>query len=132
MTETNQTKLPDIRTDVLTDKQFEYNCAHYADWAFYTPPEQFLFHHYDEPTDRLLICHRPMVGMEKYVVSGVDGGHYGVYDTRDVTKWLKNGTWIEVQDPTFFLKREVAGLEQQLDQKKAALDAAIAASKEMT
>ncbi|WP_424624480.1 hypothetical protein [Achromobacter marplatensis] len=112
-------KKADIRTDLLTDEEFDRNCMLYADWAFYTPPEQFLFHHYEEPADELLICHRPMIGIEKYVVSGVNGGHYGVYDTRDVTKYLKTGTWVQVDNPAFFLSREVSDLERQLTEKKA-------------
>ena len=101
----------------------EYNCAHYSEFAFYTPPERFLFHHYDEPADELLICHRPMIGMEKYVVEGTKGGFYGVYDTRDVTKYLKTGTWVEVESGDYFTKLDIAELEAQLAKKKALLKA---------
>lgn len=105
---------PDVRQDLLSDAEFERNCAHYADWAFYTPPEQFLFHHYDESPDDMRVCHRPMIGMEKYVVNGVNGGNYGIYDTRDVTRYLKNGTWVEIDSERFFAEREVMDAKAKL------------------
>lgn len=40
---------PDIREDLLTPKQFRSNCDNYIDWALFTPPDRFMFHHYDEP-----------------------------------------------------------------------------------
>ena len=113
---------PDIRQDLLSDEEFENNCFHYADWAFYTPPEEFLFHHYDESPDNVLICHRPMIGIEKYVVNGLNGGFYGTYDTRDVTKYLKNGTWIEVPSKKYFAELKVKNLEYDLEKAKKELE----------
>lgn len=113
---------PDVRADLLSDEQFDYNCRHYAEWAFYMPPDRFLFHHYDEPADKLLICARPMVGIEKYIVNDKNGGFYGLYDTRDVTKFLKTGTWIEVEDDAFFIRNDIASLKQRLEEKKAELE----------
>lgn len=113
---------PDVRQDLINDEQFDYNCAHYADWAFYTPPEQFLFHHYDEPADKQLICYRPMAGLEKYVVEGVDGGFYGVYDTRTVIKYLKTGTWVELPSELFFAEAELIQARKALAEKLALVE----------
>lgn len=104
---------PDIRQG-LSLEQWERECMHYADAAFFTPPEKFLFHHYDEPSDKLLMCHRPMAGMEKYVVSGTQGGCYGIYETRDVTYYLKSGTWVEVPSEKYFAQAEVERLRSEL------------------
>lgn len=109
----------DIRTDVLTEEQFLHNCAHYPDFAFFTPPEQFLFHHYDEPADKPLICHRPMVGIEKYVVEG-PAGFMGVYDTRTVTLYLKTETWIMLPSETYFKDLKIKDLERQLAELRSA------------
>lgn len=104
----------------MTREEWHKRCEYglNAEDAFYTPPEKFLFHHYDEPSDTLLICWRPMVGIEKYQVEGTKGGFYGVYDTRDVTYYLKSGTWVMVDSGTFFEDAEIAELERQLAEKK--------------
>lgn len=112
-------KKPDIREDLMTKEEWEKRCEHYVDYAFATPPEKFLFHHYDEPDTKLLVCHRPMVGIEKYMVEGVNGGHYGVYDTRDIMYYLKSGTWIEVESEEFFRQAEIQELERRLEKLKS-------------
>lgn len=114
-------KKPDIRTDLMTEEEFERNCLHYSDFAFFTPPERFLFHHYDEDPEELLIAHRPMPMIEKYVVNDMAGGFYGTYDTRDVSKHLKMGTWVQVPDEGFFIKADISRLERELEEKRASL-----------
>jgi hypothetical protein len=111
------TEKPDIRTDFMSDEEFDQNCANYAEYAFFTPPEQFLFHHYDEDPNKPLICHRPM-RMERYVVNGITGGFYGIYDTRDVSKFILNKTWIIVPSDKFFLTSEISELEANLKKRK--------------
>lgn len=117
----------DIRTDLLTREQWEERCATSIE-AFYTPPEQFLFHHYDDPSKATLICTRPMVGIERYRVDDAKGGFYGLYDTRDVTFYLKSGTWVQVEEGTFFIDLEIASLERQLEQKRTERHAIAAAA----
>jgi hypothetical protein len=112
---------PDIRTDLLSDEQFDYNCMHHTEWAFYVPPEKFMFHHYDETADKPLIAERPMVGIERYVVNDFQGNFYGLYDTRAITRYIKTGTWVLLDSEELFLKRDVAQLEKQLTEKKTAL-----------
>jgi hypothetical protein len=111
-------KQPDIREDLMTREEWEKNCELYADYAFATPPDKFLFYHYDEDPKNVLVCHRPMVGIEKYVVEGIKGGFYGTYDTRDIMYYLKSGTWIEVESAEFFRQAEIASLERRLQQLK--------------
>jgi hypothetical protein len=115
----------DIRTDILTREQWIQRCAFNAEDAFYTPPEQFLFRHYDESSssDSLLICQRHGPGLERYDVINAIGEYFGVYDTRTVTYYIKSGTWVMKEDPTFFLCREITALEHQLQQKKQQLEA---------
>ena len=113
-------KNPDIRTDVISDIEYNKNCEKYADWAFFTPPEEFLFYHYDELPqlpENILYCSRPMIGMEKYTVSGVNG-NYGVYDTRDVVKFIQTKTWIIIDSKDIFIKRDIRELENKLKEKK--------------
>jgi hypothetical protein len=106
-------KKSDIK-EGLTREEWEKQCEHYSMDAFYTPPTQFLFHHYDEDTSKVLVCHRPMIGIEKYVVEGKNGGYYGVYNTRDVSYYIKSGTWIIVEDPEYFIQHEIEQLERKL------------------
>jgi hypothetical protein len=110
-----KTLQPDIRTDIMSREEWEKNCEHYADYAFDTPPDKFLFHHYDEPATTLLVAHRPMVGIEKYVVEGICGGFYGTYDTREIMYYLKSKTWIEVESEEFFRQAEIKELERKLE-----------------
>lgn len=109
---------PDIRTDIMTREEWERRCMISPGYAFATPPEKFLFHHYDEPPDKLLVCNRPMIGIEKYIVSGMNGGHYGTYDTRDIMYYLKSGTWVEVESEEFFKQCEIQELERRLAELK--------------
>lgn len=111
----------DIRTDLLTHEQWIQRCAFRSEDAFYTPPEQFLFHHYDE--SEVLICCRQGIGVEKYDITNQAGEYYGMFTTRTVTYYIKSGTWVMVEDPTYFLKREIAELEHKLQQKKQQLEA---------
>lgn len=108
-----KTQAPDIKPG-MTREEWEKNCEYYAEDAFYTPPDKFLFRHYDEPESQRLVCWRPMVGIEKYQVSGVHGGFYGLYETRDVSYYIKSGTWIVIDDPEFFRQAEIAELEAKL------------------
>lgn len=108
----------EIRTDVLTREEFDRNCMHYADWALYTPPEQFLFHYYSDSPESPLWCHRPMVGMEKYVVNDMAGRFYGVYDTRDITFYLKTKTWIELPSEIFFAENDFAKAKRALKEQE--------------
>jgi hypothetical protein len=112
-------KQPDVKPG-LTRQEWEKNCEHYAEDAFYTPPERFLFRHYDE-VDQKLVCWRPMVGMEKYTVNDINGGFYGVYDTRDVAYYIKSGTWVVIDEPGFFERADVERLERELAEKKELL-----------
>jgi len=123
-------KKPDVRTDLVSDEEYERNCELYADWGLFTAPEKFLFHHYDERPDKVLVCRRPMLGLEKYVVEGINGGFYGIYDTRDVNKYLKTGTWIEIESTGFFERVEIEEMEHSLAQKKAEYDELIASAAE--
>jgi hypothetical protein len=117
-------KKPDIRQDLLTREQFDRN---YSDWAFYALPDQFLFHHYDE--EKVLICSRLEIasrvcivaGIEKYVVEGKTGDFYGIYDTRDITWYIKSGTWVIVEEPNFLVNLEIAQLERKLVEKRKEL-----------
>lgn len=113
-------KRPDIRTDIISDAEYEYNCAHY-EWAFYTPPERFMFHHYDEPPENIMVCHRPMIGMERYCVEKLEGGFCGIYDTREVSKYIKTKTWIVIDDNGYFIKSDIAELKNKLSEKELEL-----------
>ena len=117
MTTQETKKKPDVKPG-LTREEWEERCEHYADDAFYTPPEKFLFRHYDEPEAQRLICWRPMVGIEKYSVEGLNGGFYGLYDTRDVSYYIKSGTWIVIDDEGYFKRCEIARLERELAELK--------------
>lgn len=88
---------PDIRTDILSDEEYAYNCMHYTDWAFFSPPEKFLFHHYDE--DKILICFT--IPNDKFCVVDIMGNFYGEYRTKTVSKYLKTWTWILVESEKF-------------------------------
>ncbi|USV40973.1 hypothetical protein [Xanthomonas phage BUDD] len=112
-----------IRTDLLTRAEFDRNCRHYAEWAYYTPPDRFIFHYWEDSVEEARICERPMLGMERYVVSGTKGGHYGIYDTRDVTFYLKTRTWIEIPSEKFFAEADVAEAQRKLDEAKQRLEA---------
>lgn len=111
----------------MTRQEFEQNCAHYADFAFYTPPDQFLFRHYDE--NKVLMCSRGVIGNnfagDLYFVSGHQTTYreyYGAYQTRDVTYYLKSGTWIEVPSAEFFAEAKVAEIRRSLAEAEAELD----------
>lgn len=88
---------PDIRTDILTEEEFTYNCMHYSEWAFFTPPDKFLFYHYD--TDKLLICFRYN---DKFSVVDMMGNFYGQYKIKTVSMYLKTCTWILVESEKFW------------------------------
>ena len=107
---------PDINP-ALSHEQYLENCKHYADWAFFCAPERFLFRHYDEQT--VLSCVRPMVGIEVYDVTGLNGGWYGSYPTRTVNEYLQNGTWIEVDSKKHFLSLDINKLKSELAEKEA-------------
>jgi hypothetical protein len=96
---------------------------YYADWAFFTPRDSFMFYYYEDgPNSTIFVCNRPMLGMEKYFVqSAKTGQHAGIYDTKDITKYLLTKTWIMVDDARFFIKQESAMLDQQLTDKQAEL-----------
>lgn len=122
---------PDIRTDVMTDEQYQHNCFHGLEGcALYMPPDKFAFHHYDESPDNVLIAERPMVGMEVYVVHGMNGGFYGRYQTSSVAKYIKTKTWIMIDKTEHFLRVEIQQLERQLEAKKSEL-AAVRCKKEV-
>jgi hypothetical protein len=106
---------PDIKPG-LSREEWDERCARYAEDAFYTPPEEFLFHHYDD--NLVLVARCPMIGIERYVVNGKQGGFYGIYDTRDITYYIKSGTWVVVDDPDYFKQQEIAELEARLAELK--------------
>lgn len=104
----------DIRTDILDEAEYEKKCFMFPEYALWMPEEQFLFHHYDEPPEPLLICYRPMAGIEKYQVSDGHGGFYGTYDTRDVRKYILTKTWIVVENKDFFVRKEIEFLKRRI------------------
>jgi hypothetical protein len=111
-------------TSVMSHAEFERRCEHYSDYAFYTPPERFMFQYYDDP-HTTYIAERPMVGMERYVVVQVGaGGYCGVYNTRDISRFIKMETWKIIDDEEYFVKRDIRILEEQLAEKQAELNQA--------
>lgn len=108
----------------LSVEEWERRCMHYAEDAFYTPPDAFLFRHYDEKT--VLKCERGVLGGnyfgDMYFVHGHDApGYYGAYTTRDVAYYLKSGTWVEVPSASYFADRKVQELRKALEQAEAEL-----------
>lgn len=100
----------------MSREDWELQCMHYFDCAFYIPPDAFIFRHYDEKEE--LKCERGMIGGnytgDLYFVHGMKGGYYGAYATRDVTFYLKSGTWVELPSAEYFAAREVAELRASL------------------
>lgn len=115
------------RTDIMSEAEYERRCAHYANYAFATPPDRFLFHYYqDDPTEGLMAASRPMP-MEKYVVQRVsDGGYCGTYSTRNIMRFIAMGTWIKVDSKVFFARQALEDARRVVAEKEAALQDAIA------
>ena len=111
----------DIRTDIMTDEQYQENCFQFASFAFAVPPDEFRFHHYDEPANKLLICRRPMIGLERYQVDDEHGGFYGLYNTKDVMKYITTKTWIVVESKEFFANAEIERLQKRINEIKKEL-----------
>lgn len=120
---------PDINPK-LSRAEWDRQCEHYFDCAYYCPPDAFLFHHYDE--SGLLKCERGIVGGnytgDTYFVHGHDTpGYYGAYNTRDIAYYLKSGTWVEVPSAVYFATRKVDEIRAALADAEIALSAAKAA-----
>lgn len=117
-----------IRTDVMTREQFDQNCMNYSDFALYTPPDRFMFYHYEDPST-VFACERGVIGQnyagDKYFLTDVQkGGYYGVYETLDITYYIKSETWIVVDDNDYFDLRDIRNLEKKIETLKAGLKAA--------
>ncbi len=90
---------PDIRTDIITEEEYAYNCMHYSEWAFFNPPDKFLFYQYDV-TDKILICCYKYNDM--FFVVDINGNFYGDYKSKNVSKYIKTKTWIIVESENFW------------------------------
>lgn len=66
-------------------------------WDSDTVPAVFVFHHYDEPAGKPLVC-LGYEGTDEHVVRDPGGGYYGVYGRDAVRSYLESGTWLII-DP---------------------------------